>query len=342
MDIKWKDKDKRKSCKSLVAGMFLESLLSHGMALIKRKEEQVPPDSRIKLCGYEYVYALKSEGEDGIAGRVNKAQGVLETRKLGWSKVLGLASILFICIDWGKIRGSAREGGLYIHNLYTHLYRVIGARLSGILGEGGDQVGNSGNNTIESAQRTGSDRKIVWQCADCGTSPPEMKSSATEEVKEAAGETTKAKQRRLDQMLEAQMISDILRAHNNLRAFNAFRVSHDATHREKELAEARRKEIQEPLEAAVFENELLHGKVTRREEVIRDLRRELLLENIRSKTASLSSREGGSRGQQSQPHVDVHQSDEYKINQMKDEIAELYVIIEHQERELDTCRKAMS
>ncbi|RYH10787.1 hypothetical protein EON65_39135 [archaeon] len=158
-------------------------------------------------------------------------------------------------------------------------------------------------------------------------------------------QSTKAKQRRLDQMLEAQMISDILRAHNNLRAFNTFRVSHEASHREKELAEARKKEIQEPLEAAVFENELLHGKVTRREEVICDLRRELLLENIRSKTATLCSREGGTRNQlptASHPHIDVNQSDEYKINQMKDEIAELHLIIEHQDRELDTCRKAMS
>ena len=73
--------------------------------------------------------------------------------------------------------------------------------------------------------------------------------------------------------MEDQMISDILRANTSLRQFKAFRVANEKLYKDKMFAEARDKEIKEPLEAALMEIEILTGKLARQEELIDLLRK---------------------------------------------------------------------
>lgn len=149
-------------------------------------------------------------------------------------------------------------------------------------------------------------------------------------------EEAKNRQYRLDQMLEAKMISDILRANNNLKALKAFRVQNEASYKEKELVLVRNQEIREPLEAAIFQNDVMAGKLERREDMIRDLRRDLLLETIKSKLGSLD-RTQSNRG----PQLDQKDADELKQLSLQDQIAELNIIIHYNQNELKKCKRVI-
>ena len=80
---------------------------------------------------------------------------------------------------------------------------------------------------------------------------------------------------KLDRMLEQQMINDILRANGNLKSLKAFRLANEKLYKDKSLEEARRKEIREPLEDALVEIDLLQGKLQRRDEMIKTLRKQI-------------------------------------------------------------------
>ena len=58
---------------------------------------------------------------------------------------------------------------------------------------------------------------------------------------------------KVDQMLESQMISDLLRANGQLKALKQFRTTNEKHYQDKAIEEARRKEIREPLEKANIE-----------------------------------------------------------------------------------------
>lgn len=150
----------------------------------------------------------------------------------------------------------------------------------------------------------------------------------------------KNRQYRLDQMLETKMISDILRANNNLKAMKAFRVQSEASYKEKELAEARKREIREPLDAALLANDLLVGKVERREEALQVLRRELLLGAIRNRTGLTGGsgpmgigREASTRmpGASQAPE---HTDDAHKLAALQDNYQGLCWYVDYQKMEL--------
>eukprot|EP00981_Chlorochromonas_danica_P000255 scaffold61_cov180-Ochromonas_danica.AAC.7 len=160
-------------------------------------------------------------------------------------------------------------------------------------------------------------------------------------------EAAKNRQVRLDQMLEAKMISDILRANNNLKALKAFRIQNEANYKEKEIIEVRKKEIREPLEAALFENDLLAGKVERREETIKMLRRELLLGSLKTKMAPMSKEGsilgggGGGAAGRSFMGSEMKDADELKQSEYQDQIAELNIIVDYNQREIAKCKKVI-
>lgn len=82
---------------------------------------------------------------------------------------------------------------------------------------------------------------------------------------------------KLEQMLEAQMIAEILRANANLKQFKAFRVNSERQYQERAEAEREKAELLAPLEAAQTEIEILNGKVERRDQMIAQLRRQVKL-----------------------------------------------------------------
>lgn len=84
----------------------------------------------------------------------------------------------------------------------------------------------------------------------------------------------------LQQMEENKMVSDILRANKNIKLYKAFREQNEQFYRNKEIEEERKKEINEPLNFALLQIEMLEDKVKRRDNVISTLQREILDKNI--------------------------------------------------------------
>lgn len=64
---------------------------------------------------------------------------------------------------------------MYIHNMYKHIYNVVreGGRRVG-RGRGGEE---GAEDSAENNARNGAEASsgsMAWQCAECGTSPPEV------------------------------------------------------------------------------------------------------------------------------------------------------------------------
>jgi chromosome segregation ATPase len=140
-----------------------------------------------------------------------------------------------------------------------------------------------------------------------------------------------------DQILEANMMADIVRASNRLKMFNTFRVQNDKMYRDKELGEARKREIREPLEAALMEIEVLTGKLQRREEVISSLRKQVYSEIVRNTTKS-SGLEDNSRAN----HIhELLTSDEKKQLELLDQVESLKDFINIQQQQIHKLRNVI-
>jgi chromosome segregation ATPase len=126
-----------------------------------------------------------------------------------------------------------------------------------------------------------------------------------------------------DEMMEKKMVADIMRANNDLKAFKQFRVSNEKHYQDKYSDEMKRREIREPLENALTEISLLKGKVSRRDDTIKSLRRFILVDSLRHIE--------GSSG------ANVHEflkNEEFKELLVSDENASLIHIIRSHEAEI--------
>jgi hypothetical protein len=162
------------------------------------------------------------------------------------------------------------------------------------------------------------------------------------------GSTPKSNQAKFDQMMEAQMISDILRANTSLRQFKAFRVANEKLYKDKQLAELRSKEIKEPLEAALVENEILTGKLARRDELIALLRKQIYNEVIHSmqqqqmqqlKSPSVLSHTDEFRLQ----HLhELHASEELKTEELMDKIESFKPVLLSQQQQITKLKQLIA
>lgn len=146
---------------------------------------------------------------------------------------------------------------------------------------------------------------------------------------------TRNKLSKFDQMLEAQMVADILRANTNLKSLRQFRTTNEKYYQDKSLEEARKKEIREPLEQALLEIDILNGKLNRREEIIKQLRRQLYNDVLRLRFSNVVDE---SRNQ----IQEMHQSDEWKQLQLIDIIDQLKLVIELQQKEITKGKRAIT
>lgn len=152
-------------------------------------------------------------------------------------------------------------------------------------------------------------------------------------------EATRSGQSKLDQMLEAQMIADIVRANTNLRQFNAFRVANDKYYKDKALEEARRKEIREPLEAALTEIDLLNGKLSRRNEIISSLRTQLYAEVIHNTQRSNSAAVDESRGNHLQ---ELQLGEEIKCEDLEDKLEAFKPLLVNQQQQITKLKRIVA
>jgi hypothetical protein len=145
---------------------------------------------------------------------------------------------------------------------------------------------------------------------------------------------------KLDQLIEAKMINDITRANGNLRALKAFRIANEKIHQDRSLAEARRREIREPLENALVEIELLHGKLIRREEMIKILRKQLFVDTglVSRSTAVTAQANEDSRLIKQQ----LHQEEELKLLEAQDKVEQYKIAITVQQKEIAKVRRVVA
>lgn len=130
------------------------------------------------------------------------------------------------------------------------------------------------------------------------------------------------------------MISDILRANTSLRQFKAFRVANEKLYKDKMFAEARHKEIKEPLEAALMEIEILTGKLARREELIGLLRKQIYNEIIHGTQVQAKAALTGTDEMRLQHLHDVHASDELKTEELMDKIEAFKPVLVSQQQQI--------
>lgn len=128
-----------------------------------------------------------------------------------------------------------------------------------------------------------------------------------------------------DELMEKKMVADIMRANNNLKALKQFRTTSEKFYQDKYNDEMKRREIREPLEKANIEIQLLKGKVLRRDETIKSLRRFILVDSLRNVT-------GGDVNANSVQ--DFMKNEEFKELQISDENAALMKIIKSHETEI--------
>lgn len=167
-----------------------------------------------------------------------------------------------------------------------------------------------------------------------GTTTSPIKAAATPATSSSgAGGGNRTK---VDQMLESQMISDLLRANGNLKALKQFRINNERHYQDKAMEDARRKEIREPLENALVEIDLLQGKIHRREDAIRNLRKQVFTDILRTKGSQYSETEH-------RKHIeDMHQTEENKLHVLTDQLEMYKILTINQQREIAKYKRIMS